>query len=532
MLKPLLKKQLTELVSFLFINRKNGKARSKIYALYMGLLFLLLFACVAYMFFAMADTLCTSLVYSGLQWLYFALFGLVATAFGIFGSVFTFYSGVFDAKDNDLLFSMPINQKAVVFARIVGVYISAFLFEALILIPAVVVYASYFGLDLGLIVFAVMAVLLLPFVALTVSSILGFLLAVVLSKTAKKETISTVISLVFLVCYYYVYFNAQKYLAYIVDRPEKVGAVFKTALFPFYRMGLASEGDVVSALLFCAVTILPMVLVYDIISKKYVSLAITKPGQKKKSFVYKDAKIRSPFSALFGKELKRFSSSSVYMLNCGLGTLLMPVIAVAAIVKGKELAELLPIAYPGFDGDFFGLLACGFLGFSASLNSLTSPSISLEGSYISQLKSLPVRGFDVLKAKICLHLLFTVPPALMLAAAFIYMLSPSWIIALAILVVAVIYPVFGACLGLIINLKLPNFSWTSETVAVKQSASVIFSTLGSYVPIFVAGGVYAGVHSSIAPAPYLGCAIALLAALCTASLLWLKCKADKLLLDL
>ena len=41
-------------------------------------------------------------------WLYFAIMGLMAILLGAFGSVFNTYSGLYLAKDNDLLLSMPI----------------------------------------------------------------------------------------------------------------------------------------------------------------------------------------------------------------------------------------------------------------------------------------------------------------------------------------------------------------------------------------------------------------------------------------
>ena len=49
--------------------------------------------------------------------------------------------------------------------------------------------------------------------------------------------------------------------------------------------------------------------------------------------------------SLFRKELRRFTGSAVYMLNCGLGSLILVVGAVAAILKQDALlsfGELIP----------------------------------------------------------------------------------------------------------------------------------------------------------------------------------------------
>ncbi len=49
----------------------------------------------------------------GYGWLYYALMGLLALAFGVFGSVFSTYAGLYQAKDNELLLSMPIPPRRI-----------------------------------------------------------------------------------------------------------------------------------------------------------------------------------------------------------------------------------------------------------------------------------------------------------------------------------------------------------------------------------------------------------------------------------
>ena len=60
------------------------------------------------MFAMLAKILCAPLHAAGLGWLYFAMMGLIAVLLGAFGSVFTTYSTLYLAKDNDLLLSLPI----------------------------------------------------------------------------------------------------------------------------------------------------------------------------------------------------------------------------------------------------------------------------------------------------------------------------------------------------------------------------------------------------------------------------------------
>ena len=59
-------------------------------------------------------------------------------------------------------------------------------------------------------------------------------------------------------------------------------------------------------------------------------------------------------NALLGKELARFTASSGYMLNCGMGTLALTAAGVLLLVKGRALiallAEIAPCSAPGESG--------------------------------------------------------------------------------------------------------------------------------------------------------------------------------------
>ena len=59
----------------------------------------------------MAEMLCVPFVDAGFSWLYFAVMGLMAIAVGIIGSVFSTYSTLYLAKDNDMLLAMPIKPR-------------------------------------------------------------------------------------------------------------------------------------------------------------------------------------------------------------------------------------------------------------------------------------------------------------------------------------------------------------------------------------------------------------------------------------
>ncbi len=94
------------------------------------------------MFTALANNLCGAFVPLGLDWMYFALLGLLAVFLGAFGSVFNTYSSLYLAKDNDLLLSLPIPLRVIISSRLVTVYLMGLMYSAVVIVPAVIVYSA------------------------------------------------------------------------------------------------------------------------------------------------------------------------------------------------------------------------------------------------------------------------------------------------------------------------------------------------------------------------------------------------------
>ena len=106
MLKTLVKKQLMEIFRSYFYNAKTNKKRSTAGIVAYILLFAaLMIGLLGGMFTGLSVSLCAPLAQAGMGWLYFALMSLLAIFLGAFGSVFNTYSGLYFAKDNDLLLS-------------------------------------------------------------------------------------------------------------------------------------------------------------------------------------------------------------------------------------------------------------------------------------------------------------------------------------------------------------------------------------------------------------------------------------------
>ncbi len=209
MIRVLLGKQLTEIFRGYFYDTKKNKKRSAGSSIVLFVLFaFLMVGLLGGLFTVLAASICQPMTDAGMDWLYFALLGLLAVFLGVFGSVFNTHAGLYLAKDNDLLLSMPIPVHAILVARLLGVYLMGLMYSGVVLIPAVIVYLVYTPFRFVKIFGTLLLVLLVSIFVLTLSVALGWVVAKISRKLKNKSFVSVLVSLVFFGAYYYFYSRA------------------------------------------------------------------------------------------------------------------------------------------------------------------------------------------------------------------------------------------------------------------------------------------------------------------------------------
>ena len=87
----------------------------------------------------------------------------------------------------------------------------------------------------------------------------------------------------------------------------------------------------------------------------------------------------------------------------------------------------------------------------------------------------------MLRAKLRLQLLITVPPMLLCLVCLLAVYPGSPLELLFIAVTALSYALLMALLGLFLGLKCPTSAWTNEVVPIKQSACVALSLFSGWI---------------------------------------------------
>lgn len=339
MLKLLVKKQLTEIFRAYLYDAKKNRARSK--AATVGYLVFFVFIMVGIiggMFTLLSLAMCRSMAEVGMSWFYFAIMGLMAILLGAFGSVFTTYSSLYLPKDNDQMLSLPIPVNTLIAARLLGVYLMGLMYSGVVVLPAIIVYwVTVSAAPLHLLA-GVLFLLLISLFVMAISCLLGWVVAKVSLKLKNKSFVTVVLSLVFFGLYYYFFsFKANSLLTELLQNIALYGDKVRSSAYPVYLFGQAGAGDPLSMLLLTAAIAVLFGLTWLLLSRSFLSIATASGHVGRKVYRAKAVRCRSISSALLDRELRRFTSSANYMLNCGFGTLFLVLASGFLLWQGREL---------------------------------------------------------------------------------------------------------------------------------------------------------------------------------------------------
>ena len=481
MLNLLLKKQFLEIFQVYFYDAKKNKARSKAStAMYFVLFFLLVFGLLGGIFTFLAVKLCTPLIHVGMDWMYFALMGLISVLLGAFGSVFNTYAGLYLPKDNNLLLAMPIPVAALVGSRLIGVYLMGLLYSGVVILPATIVYWVTAGVTLQTVLGGLLITMVISVFVLTISYVLGWIVAKISLKLKHKSLITVLISLAVIGVYYFLYFKAQSLIQDLLVNAAVYGERIKGAAYPVYLFGSIGVGNVRAFVIVSVAVALVFCLMWLLLSHSFLQIATSTGKVSHREYREKHIRKRGIDAALLGREFLHFVSSPNYMLNCGLGTFLMPLCAIAVLWKGGEIFVELDGMFAETAGSVPLLLCVVLCGF-ASMNFMTAPSISLEGKSLWLLQSLPVEPWRIFQAKVRMQLFLTGLPMLLciVCIAVVYPLYLSQLLMIFLFVASYVW--LMALTGLLLGIKMPVLTWTNEIMPIKQGAPVMITLFGGFV---------------------------------------------------
>lgn len=435
-----------------FASLKKGKNSNRGVILF-GVMFSLVAICMGVQFYGMAANMPDPkflLFTAGISALFFLLFSLVLQSQNFF----------FKTKDYELLASMPIRHFTIVLAKSVAALLTCYLYQSIILIPALVGYFVVAGFQVGMFFAFLLGFILFPLFPLAISFCISLLTHLIMSKTKHQTIVNYVLMVVMF---------AGFFLSFYLFSNDILGNmnIFK-CIFPsvyFFFIGISANFVYIVYLLLLSIAAIILTLYLISISYRKINQGFTATSYKKKEI---HLEVNS-FSYL-KFEAKRYFSLPMYVFNTIIGPILILLIPFMKFIG------------PGFADPYtYTIIICLLLSMSIT----TACSISLEGSKINLLKSLPLRPGKLFWNKILFNILLTLP-ALFICDILILSLNQfAWYEMIEMVIIPLLAIITFSTLGLLINLYFPKLDFSSVTQVVKQSLSVFISIFSGLVLNFV-----------------------------------------------
>lgn len=423
---------------------------------------------------------------------------IMLTMFMLLVNIITFMEGIyksqgilFDAKDNNLLFSLPIKKSQILFIRILKLIVFQILYNLMFLLPAFIVYSYYEHPSLSFYLISVLFTILVPIIPTVFSACLGYFIKLLSSKSKSKKIVQTLLSFAVFVGIMYLSFQLENFIGQLAEKATNINDMITNIYYPIgLYINLITDFQIIDLIKLILINLIPFsIFIYigskfyfGIISKNSETSSSKKKVNNKKEIIIQ----RKPINALVLKEFKRYISSPVYMFNTSFGLLLSVGMTVVLCIKGQsilnqlfELDELginisLPVIY------YFMIICMG------AMTSISSSSISLENKTINITKSLPINEKRILKSKVLVCFLIELPFLLFASFLFIIAFRPNFLYSFLILGSTFGIILLTSSLGLLINLKYPKMDASNDTEVIKQSMSSMLSVLSGFI-IFIIG---------------------------------------------
>lgn len=394
----------------------------------------------------------------------------------IIGGITKSQSILFDCKDNDLLFSLPIKKSTILLARVIKLLLFEYLVNFMILFPTYIVYIILERPGIYFYFISMIIIILIPIIPLIVSCFIGYLIKIVSIKMKTKKLVQSIFTIIGILTLLYFSSNMESMIENIIKNANSINN-FITAIF--YTIGLyislLHEFDLIKFLDLFLVNIVSFLLFIIICQKFYFKIISNSKNNIKIRNTKHDYKIivRKPFIALINKEIKRYLNSPTLMFNASMGLIFLVISTVLFCFKGVSIVNKIEFDNTIDKNLLLNLIYYYIVQISLLMITISVSSISLEGKNINIIKSLPIDYKMIIKSKIISCFIIEFSVAFISILLFIMRFKVSLIFAIELLTMIVVMIFFNAFLGLVINLKYPKLNFNTETEAIQGACSLI-----------------------------------------------------------
>lgn len=409
-----------------------------------------------------------------------ALSSVIIFAFSLFqGS-----SILFATKDYDMVMSLPIAHREIVFARLLCSYLVNLAFTLAVAVPAGIVYFVFEGFTFGAFGTLLFATVLTPLLPLAVAAALSTLIAALTARMRFKNLLQSILGVALFVGVMIASFSFSFRTG--AEGEADMSALFGILVGKIYPPALLVDktlaGEAWGVFAFAGISLAAAALFTLIVARFYkkINSALLSRGARA-GYKAKDVKSSSAYFALVKREFKRLFSHAGYLLNGLAGALLMLIFGIALLFV--DLNTIFPLSAEEFSrlAAQLASIGAGMMLMFVGMSCPAASALSLEGNSRGLLFSLPLSARQILTAKMIPTFVLDFFAALVFGVILGIRLNVNLFGWAALIATAGIYPLFTAFGGILLNYKFPKYDWTNETQVVKNSVPMLIITFGNMI---------------------------------------------------
>ena len=422
---------------------------------------------------------------------------------------FFIMSSLYLGRDATFLASMPIKPRTLLGAKLTQVWLSETMIDAVIVLPACILYGTRTGADIGFYIRMVIVWLTVAILPICIAAFLSAFLIRISTLWKHRELFMTVGGFALFIAYMILMMNIGGITGDTADGGEMIQKFFMdystritgmTNIFP--PAGWAAKGlmgDWAQLALFVAVCAAAAALLIAVLGVFYRKLSLlqseTPQISGKKGIQKGSIQEGNAYWANVKREFKSILRVPSYAINI-LPITFMPVLIVVMLgisfgrSSGADGGGSLQMMLDGIGNP--ALVMCilaAMVAYMSGMNPALSTAVTREGRGHDFIKSLPVSARTLIYAKLTVGGGIGVLGVVAACVALMIMAPGIIMEALLAMILCLVFSIGCDFLALSRDVKKPRLDWVTEQEAVKQNFGVLISMLISWGVLIALAGL-------------------------------------------
>ena len=484
----------------------STKSKSKI--IVYGLLFLYFAGLIIFLGYNLLDGLIAihqETIFVGM--ILFMIFGLA-----IIQTIFSSINILYFTKDSEYLLPLPLKPYQIILARTNVMLIAEYLIIFLVGFIPLVMYGILTGAGIIYYLTMIFAVILLPILpVLLISMLVMFIMSFAkLTKNRNKFQLFAMLLILAIIMAISISTSGMKQdltneeMAQMVVQANGMIELVKgyVPTVDYLMEALTTNSlftAIVEVLKTLGITIIGFIVYMLIAQKIYFKGLVGNlfgggASSSNKEINQKEYRNSKLYKSYVGKEFKNMARNPVFLMQCLIPAVLIPIIMVVVVFAGFNsdgmgLEQITQMAQQMPTNTFF--IACIILGviqFFTMFIYVSITAVSRDGENAVFMKYIPVSLYKQYIYKIIPNIIMNIVTILVTLGMAEYLLNLPVITLIALFVVATIMGILQSIAMIIVDLKRPKLNWDSEYAVAKQNLNLVFPVLLSMINIAILVG--------------------------------------------